>query len=301
MNSIGRSFTAMLCALIICACGAQSVFAAPGDANRKLVERFMTDIWSKGDMKAIDDIIADDFQFILSFTNTTDREGFRTMVKKNRESFENLTYTPLDIIVDGDKATCRWRMTSKHVGMWRDIPGTNKDVSIEGITFFELEKGKFKRAWVQNDVMGLMAQIGGIESVPPKLKNIELVKAYVNDILIKRDFSTFSKYAAPNFHIDRSAVPEGITGKEGLNAQMDMLYKAFPDMELKMADIVAQGDKVLVRFEGPGTQTGEFAGIPPTGIKATWKGLVLYQIKDGKLVHAWATWDDYGLLMQLKK
>ena len=81
---------------------------------------------------------------------------------------------------------------------------------------------------------------------------------------------------------------------------MDMLYKAFPDMELKMADVVAEGNKVLVRFEGPGTQTGKFAGIPATNKKATWKGLVLYKIDNGKLTHAWAVWDDYGLLMQLK-
>ena len=68
-----------------------------------------------------------------------------------------------------------------------------------------------------------------------------------------------------------------------------------------MADVVAEGDKVLVRFEGPGTQTGEFAGIPATNKKAVWKGLVLYHVVDGKLVHAWATWDDYGLLMQLRQ
>ena len=130
--------------------------------------------------------------------------------------------------------------------------------------------------------------------------NKELVRKYVQAILVERDFSTFSEWTAPGFYIDRSAVPDAIEGKEGLSTQMDMLYTAFPDLELKIVDMVAEDDKVVVRFEGPGTQTGEFAGIPATGRKATWKGLVMYHVVDGKITEAWANWDDWGLIEQLK-
>lgn len=130
--------------------------------------------------------------------------------------------------------------------------------------------------------------------------NKEVVRRYVQAILVDRDFSTFSKWTAPGFYIDRSAVPEAIEGEAGLSTQMDMLYTAFPDLQLKVVDMVAEGDKVVVRFEAPGTQTGEFAGIPPTGKKATWKGLVMYHVVDGKITEAWANWDDWGLIQQLK-
>ncbi len=130
--------------------------------------------------------------------------------------------------------------------------------------------------------------------------NKELVRKYVQAILVERDFSTFSDWTAPGFYIDRSAVPEAIVGEEGLSTQMDMLYNAFPDLDLKIADMVAEGDKVVVRFEAPGTQTGEFAGVPPTGKKATWKGLVMYHCVNGKITEAWANWDDWGLIEQLK-
>jgi steroid delta-isomerase-like uncharacterized protein len=291
----------LLVALCFGNVNSSAVASPPADDVKALVTRFMVDIWSQGDMDAIDEIIADDFVFTLSFAKTSNKNAFRAMVKANRIAFENLTYTPLDIVVDANKASCRWRMTSKHVGTWRDIPGTGKNVSIDGISIFEIRDGKFSSAFVQNDVIGLMDQIGGVEYTAQKMKNVDLVSRYVNDILVRADFTTFSKYASPDFHIDRSAVPEGITGKEGLNTQMAMLYKAFPDLDLKMADVIAQGDKVLVRFEAPGTHTGEFAGIPATGKVATWKGLVLYQVKDGKLIRAWATWDDYGLVMQLQQ
>jgi steroid delta-isomerase-like uncharacterized protein len=131
-------------------------------------------------------------------------------------------------------------------------------------------------------------------------RNKEIVRGYVKAILMDRDFSKFTQFTAPGFYIDRSAVPEAIKGEQGLHTQMDMLYSAFPDLKLAIVDIVAEGDKVVVRFEAPGTQTGTFAGIAPTGRKATWKGLVMYHVVDGKITEAWANWDDWGLIEQLK-
>jgi steroid delta-isomerase-like uncharacterized protein len=131
-------------------------------------------------------------------------------------------------------------------------------------------------------------------------ENKEIVRGYVQAILVKRDFSKFSQFTAPGFYIDRSAVPEAIRGEQGLHTQMDMLYSAFPDLKLSIVDMVAEGDKVVVRFEAPGTHQGVFGGIQPTGRRAVWKGLVMYHVVDGKITEAWADWDDYGLIQQLQ-
>ncbi|MBU1823172.1 MAG: ester cyclase [Bacteroidetes bacterium] len=130
--------------------------------------------------------------------------------------------------------------------------------------------------------------------------NKEVVLAYVDAILRNRDFSKFKQFTTDDFYIDRSAVPEAIKGEEGLHTQMDMLYSAFPDLDLKVVDVVAEDDKVVVRFAAPGTHKGDFAGIPATGRTATWKGLVMYHVVDGKIKEAWANWDDWGLIEQLK-
>lgn len=134
--------------------------------NEDAIRRFMTEIWSKGDMNTIDEIIDPNFAFILAFTRTDTIDGFKGMVTKNRVAFQNLTYIPNDIIADDDKAACWWTMTSKHVGTWRNVPGTNKDVAIDGVTFFWFSpEGKLAKAVVENDVMGLMRQINGIKMV----------------------------------------------------------------------------------------------------------------------------------------
>jgi hypothetical protein len=64
---------------------------------------------------------------------------------------------PNDVVADDDKGACWWTMSSKHVGTWRNVPGTDrKDVSIDGVTFFWFTpEGQVRqRAIVENDVHG---------------------------------------------------------------------------------------------------------------------------------------------------
>ncbi len=137
--------------------------------NEATTRLFFTEIWSKGDTHTIDEIIDPHFSFILSFARTDDIESFKRLVAFNRTVFEDLTYVPNEVVADGTKSACWWTITAKHVGTWRNVPGTNKNVSIEGLTFFWFTpQGKLAKAVVENDVMGLMTQIGGIKLVYDK-------------------------------------------------------------------------------------------------------------------------------------
>jgi len=132
-------------------------------------------------------------------------------------------------------------------------------------------------------------------------ENKEIVRKYVQDLLIDRNYDHAVDQVGPNFKIDRSAMPEAIAGAEGLHRQMDMLNEAFPDLELQIADIFGEGDKVAVRFIAPGTHTGDFLGMAPTGVKVLWKGNVIYEVQDGRVQQAWACWDDVGLIQTIEK
>lgn len=140
---------------------------ATAQHNETAIARFMDDIWSKGDMNAIDELVAPDFNFILAFAHMKNREEFKKLVQFNRNVFQGLTYhvddPENDIVANEKKGSGFWRMTSKHVGTWRNVPASNKDVSIKGLTFFNFnEEGQMVLARVHNDVLGLMRQIGGI-------------------------------------------------------------------------------------------------------------------------------------------
>jgi predicted ester cyclase len=76
-------------------------------------------------------------------------------------------------------------------------------------------------------------------------------------------------------------------------------YKNIPDLNSTIEDMVAEGDKVVVRFTIHGTHNGEFMGIAPTGKKFTQAGTSIYRIAGGKIAEVWWLADTLGLMQQL--
>lgn len=74
---------------------------------------------------------------------------------------------------------------------------------------------------------------------------------------------------------------------------------AFPDVQLRIEDLIAEGDKVVARLVGTGTNTGPFAGQPPTGKQVTLSSFRIYRLAEGKVVETWAMQDRLGLMEQL--
>jgi predicted ester cyclase len=74
---------------------------------------------------------------------------------------------------------------------------------------------------------------------------------------------------------------------------------AFTGMHLTVSEIVAAGNKVVVRFTNSGTQTGPFLGAPPPGRHAEWLGIGIYTVTGGKISEGWFGEDILGMLLQL--
>jgi predicted ester cyclase len=77
------------------------------------------------------------------------------------------------------------------------------------------------------------------------------------------------------------------------------LLSAFPDLRVEVLDLVAEDDRVVVRYIERGTHTGEFVGIPPTGRTYEKHGFALYRVAAGQLAEAWMQEDDQGYQQQL--
>ncbi len=86
---------------------------------------------------------------------------------------------------------------------------------------------------------------------------------------------------------------------ESLVHHIMLVEAGFPRYELIPEDIIAEGDKVVVRALLRATQNGEFQGIPPTGKQVTLPAIVIYQIDNGKIVHHWLSFDSLSVLQQL--
>ena len=67
----------------------------------------------------------------------------------------------------------------------------------------------------------------------------------------------------------------------------------------RVDDVVAEGDRVVIRWSGGGTHRGELFGIPPTQKSITANGIHIFRIADGKIAEHWGTSDDLGMMRQL--
>ena len=78
-----------------------------------------------------------------------------------------------------------------------------------------------------------------------------------------------------------------------------MYRTAFPDIHFTIDEQIAEGDTVMTRWTARGTQTGELAGMPPTGKSVTVTGIVVDRFSNGMIAETWAIFDQFGMMQQL--
>jgi len=85
----------------------------------------------------------------------------------------------------------------------------------------------------------------------------------------------------------------------GLKQHIAYSESAFPCYELIAEDMLAEDDKVVVRFTLRATHRGEFMGVPATGKQVAVPGLIIYRVANGKIAEHWMQVDSVGLMQQL--
>jgi steroid delta-isomerase-like uncharacterized protein len=119
-------------------------------------------------------------------------------------------------------------------------------------------------------------------------ENKTLVRQFINSCNMENP-ATWDKLCAPDCvaHVNMQDWTLEQT-KQYLKAGLRV---AFPDEVFIIEDMIAEGDKVAVRYTWKGTHKGTYLGIAPTGKKVTLVFLELFKISNGKLVESWETVD----------
>lgn len=88
------------------------------------------------------------------------------------------------------------------------------------------------------------------------------------------------------------------THEDGMNEAKGW-RSAFPDLNVAVDLMVAEGDLVAVRWTARGTNTGTGNGIPATGRKVEVSGTAIFRFEDGRIAEEWTSANMLGLLRQL--
>jgi steroid delta-isomerase-like uncharacterized protein len=113
------------------------------------------------------------------------------------------------------------------------------------------------------------------------------------------DMAKLLSVAAPDIVIHYAEMPEPLQGRETWQQGYELVKRAFPDLKIRVDDLVAAGDKVALRLTLSGTHQGEFQGIPATGRTISYVSHEFYRVADGLVAEEWICSDMASLFSQL--
>ena len=130
-------------------------------------------------------------------------------------------------------------------------------------------------------------------------ENKAIVRRQEEELFTQGNLDAADEIFAPNYVGHDPSNPEDIRGLEAAKQAASDYRKAFPDLQVIIEELIAEGDKVAARVRFRGTHQGELEGIAPTDRRVESTGIVISRIEGGKIAEDWANFDDLGLMSQL--
>lgn len=128
--------------------------------------------------------------------------------------------------------------------------------------------------------------------------NSKIVRGFIEEVLNQGNIEAAGQFFWEDM-VEQVPLPGQGPGLAGLKDVLRGMQTAFPDMHWKIEEQIAEGDKVLTRFDWTGTHQGTFLGVPATGRPVKVWGMVIDRLEGGKIKDTRILMDALGLMMQL--
>jgi predicted ester cyclase len=128
--------------------------------------------------------------------------------------------------------------------------------------------------------------------------NKELVRRFYKEVYVDWNMALVDEVVSPQF-TSHDWPKDAATGPQGFRNYYADIRSAVPDAHYEVDDLIAEGDRVVVRWRLLGTHQGDFRGIAPTGRPIALKGIAIYRLENGKLMERWVVSDLHGLLEEI--
>lgn len=293
--------------------------------ENKAIVQSAVDAFNRGDRDAVDRLFAADYlDHDPSRTGLPPGpEGVKQAWGMFRAAFPDGRVFIEDMIAEGDRVVVRGVVRGTHQGELMGAPPTGRQVTVTLIDINRIEGGKLTERWAEQDNLGLMQQLGEIpaqavaddavsasqryqarrhhaggDHLMPVEENKALYRRWFEEVVTGRNLALADELLASDYVLHFPGMPEPVDG-EGHKQLLGMFHQGFPDWRETIDDVVAEGDRVVIRVTGSGTHRGEFQGIPPTGRQVAATGVGIGRIENGRIAETWAAYDALGMMQQL--
>jgi steroid delta-isomerase-like uncharacterized protein len=278
---------------------------------KTIVRREIGEFWNNGDLGAANEVIASDYVLHEAAEEIKGIDSFKVFVKDFRTAFPNAHFDIDDVIVEGKKVVVRYTFRGKHDGNYCGIAPTNKEVKATGIRFSRMADGKIQETWNYLDKLSILTQLGWWE--PPEDWQLAYTwgKSAAQAIVAAGDLGEQKILArrglkelwdTGDLAIADEVYADGFMNHEITHRQYCDLasYKKYVsainhimrDFRVVIEDLIAEGDKVAVRWKVNGTEE-------TTGNEYAWGGITIFRFSDHKIIEAWWGRDALSIAQQM--
>jgi len=138
------------------------------ETNKEIIRKYFKAIDEEGktaNAEILNEFLAEDFiEHDPAPGIPPTRDGWKQLFKMFAEATPGY-HVINDLIAEDDRVVAHITAYGKHVGTICGIPATNKEFSMKGIVIWRLKNGKITEHWAQNDMVGMMIQLGVMQ--PP--------------------------------------------------------------------------------------------------------------------------------------
>jgi steroid delta-isomerase-like uncharacterized protein len=128
--------------------------------NKALLQRWFEEVWNKGRVTAIDEILAESGVVHGLGAESIGPEGFKAFHAAYCNAFPDVRVRLDHIIAEGDTVAARWTASATHKGDGLGFPATGKPSHFTGMTFVRVERGRLVEGWNSFDQLGMLQQLG---------------------------------------------------------------------------------------------------------------------------------------------
>ncbi|HBY96195.1 MAG TPA: ester cyclase [Chloroflexi bacterium] len=130
-------------------------------------------------------------------------------------------------------------------------------------------------------------------------RNLARIANFFDEVWNWGNLAVVDQNVADDFSYHDPANPWVAPGPPGVTDLVLTYRTAFPDLRFVLEDVIAEGDKVVVRWRAEGTHEGNLRHIPATGTRVSTTGITIFCLVGGKIAEAWTNYDMLGLLSEL--
>jgi predicted ester cyclase len=246
--------------------------------------------------------------------------GLMGVLRSLQLAFPDRRWQIDELIAEGDMVACRLTVS----GTYGEIPPipvegavlmhaapTGKPYVVQHVHVFRVVDGKVTDHRAVRDDLGLLLQLGVFAPPQPASavsgegdvaleRNKGVASRFVETIFNQKRIEALAEFMLPNVvlhHSSRTLSP----GLEGIKQHHRDLFLGLPDLHYEIEDMVAAGDRVVLRLTISGTHRGDYWGFAPTGNQVAMTAIHVLRFVDGKIAETWSESDAAGMREQLER